>query len=797
MALEYNAEGEFIVPGWPSGPQTALAIEGFGNGGFVVTWVDTSGDFGDTSGSAIIAQMFDASGAEIGASFRVNGVTSGNQATPEVTRLSNGGFVVTWIYDDLFEIHGQVYDAAGAPVGTGFFATAAIAAGNPSVTAMDGGGFIVAWSGRNSGTGDSDGGVFFRTFNANGMQTGPAVRLNTQTSDVQSEVVIATLAGGVFVAAWSDANPASDGSGASIRAQLFTAAGVKIGGEMPVNSTVAGSQTDPAITVLSNGNFVVTWRDGGGDGSGSAVRGQLFTAAGATLGSEFRINTETLYDQDQATVAALKDGGFVVVWTDDSKTDGFTGADIKAQRFDATGAKAGAEFLVNQVEANNQFTPVVTVLSDGSFVVAWANASYQTIDARIFRASNLPSAGDDSFTGTEGKDTIDGLGGNDTINGLDGDDVLKGGDGNDTLIGGGGADSLYGGAGDDTYYFESGDKIFETGSGTDTVYIGTSWRLEGGVERVIFTAGGDLSLWGNGSDNLFTGTAGNNTFTGEGGNDTMSGEAGYDKIDGGDGDDSLSGGSEGDSLLGADGKDTLYGGADNDMLNGGTGDDVLDGGGGDDILEGGTGADALTGGTGNDTYVVDNAGDVVSEGLNAGKDSVKASISYVLTDNVEVLNLVGGNLNGTGNALANSLNGTEGNNVLDGLGGSDSLYGGGGNDTLYGGGEANTLDRLTGGAGADDFVIGRPVNGSDTITDFETGLDRLVLNAAEFGFAGGHVLTAAEFRPGYSVSGTNGQFVWNDAGNELLWDADGTGAGVWTTVVRIQGSLTAEDIVFV
>ena len=118
------------------------------------------------------------------------------------------------------------------------------------------------------------------------------------------------------------------------------------------------------------------------------------------------------------------------------------------------------------------------------------------------------------------------------------------------------------------------------------------------------------------------------------------------------------------------------------VFHGGGGNDVIMSGDGADTLDGGTGADAMTGGLGNDTYVVDNVGDVVTEALNEGTDTVQSSLSYTLGANVDNLTLTGSsNINGTGNGDANVITGNSGNNTLDGAGGADAMIGGLGNDT--------------------------------------------------------------------------------------------------------------------
>ena len=142
---------------------------------------------------------------------------------------------------------------------------------------------------------------------------------------------------------------------------------------------------------------------------------------------------------------------------------------------------------------------------------------------------------------------------------------------------------------------------------------------------------------------------------------------------------------------------------------------LLTGNDGSNRLDGLGGRDTLVGGRGDDTYVVDNAGDVVTESIanakGGGIDTVESSVGFTLATRVNVDNLIltgGGNIAGTGNALANYLEGNVGNNRLDGAAGDDVVVGGGhdtvlgglGNDILFGG---KGVDTLTGGAGRDHF----------------------------------------------------------------------------------------------
>lgn len=163
----------------------------------------------------------------------------------------------------------------------------------------------------------------------------------------------------------------------------------------------------------------------------------------------------------------------------------------------------------------------------------------------------------------------------------------------------------------------------------------------------------------------------------------------------------------------AAGPQTVVGTAGNDVLAGMSGNDTLSGAAGNDSLDGRRGADNMAGGTGDDIYLVDDAADVVTEGSNAGIDTVFAAVNWVLSSHVENLTLTGSALMGTGNLMANNLHGNELDNNLSGAFGNDLLSGKEGDDLLDGAAGADQLvggvgnDTLAGGANGDFYYFGR------------------------------------------------------------------------------------------
>jgi Ca2+-binding RTX toxin-like protein len=447
--------------------------------------------------------------------------------------------------------------------------------------------------------------------------------------------------------------------------------------------------------------------------------------------------------------------------------------------------------------------------------------------------------------GGAAKDTIYGNAANNVLEGRGGNDILSGAGGDDTLNGGGGSDAMSGGAGNDRYYVDTaGDTVTEmANAGTDLVVSSISYTLGANLENLYQMGSQAINGFGNDLANTMTGNSGDNTLNGMAGQDILIGNDGNDTLNGGVGADTMYGGmgndryyvdtagdtvtetaNAGTDLVVSSISYTLGANLENLYLTGslainGTGNalnNTLSGNTGENILDGGAGADTLLGGAGDDRYYLDNANDKVTESANQGYDRVYSSVTHTLSANVEFLWLQGsGNLNGTGNNLNNYMVGTVGNNILNGgagvdtlvgLAGNDTLMGAAGDDNLSGDGGADSLyagegnDWLRGGAGSDRFAFTSILtDGKDTITDFQTGSDRLMLSGL------GDVMNWMRNNNGYLPSfcfvanntgrawDANDRILYNLQTGALYYDADGNGSGAAVQFATLSNAPTLRN----
>ena len=242
---------------------------------------------------------------------------------------------------------------------------------------------------------------------------------------------------------------------------------------------------------------------------------------------------------------------------------------------------------------------------------------------------------------------------------------------------------------------------------------------------------------------------------------------------------------------------TLVGGATGDVIQGSAGDDVIIGGGGGDAIFGQAGADTIK-----YLSVLDSNADG-SDGLFVFETGVdKVDLSAVHPSEVSLIRsggstflfastpqgamqlaTVGYDLNGRdvitgdghgfymiGDSVADTLIGGATGDVIQANGGDDIVIGGGGGDAIWGGAGADVFKYLT----ASDSNSA----GTDTIFDFQSGVDKIDLSALRTG-----------------ASDTLG--IVNSGGSTFLFiDLHGDGVGDMTIQLNGTASITTSDYLF-
>ncbi|HYI40518.1 MAG TPA: hypothetical protein VE053_09395 [Allosphingosinicella sp.] len=553
-----------------------------------------------------------------------------------------------------------------------------------SFVPLAGGGYVAIWTDLNA---FSTGHVYGRTYDRNGRPAGPEFTVDSGTSLYRIQVSSSPLSGGGFVVTWVEENPYP--ATFDVKAQRFGSDGQKIGGEIAINSTTDEFQTEPDIAGLPGGGFVAVWLQSGSTGT-DVYRGRIFDSSGAPVTGEFIVSTGQVGDSYSAEVVALSGGGFLVAWNE-------TVGGIRAQLFTDAGVKVGPVIIVDAAVGGSQFVPVVASLPSGGFVVAWSDDSGGA-GARI-RAQVFDSAGakvGSEFAVTPGSPNAQTA---------------------PTIAANAAGEFLIGWT--EFVQFGEGDvkaRLFSA-SGTpigDSFTVNTLTQGSQNLPQATALAtGGFVIGWD--TPGLFNDSHDANmrvffpVMRGTSGNDTLVGGSDRDFIDGLEGNDQLSGGLDDDGLFGDLGNDSLDGGDGNDELQGGEGDDTLTGGAGNDLLEGGAGNDGLDGGDGDDVLRVSGAG---SEAAMGGAQNDLLIVDYSdLTTEVTSTALSSGGQSGSILAADRfvSFTGIERLQISTGSGNDDIRTGAGDDIVSLGAGDDRVdigtgLGRADGGTGIDGIA---------------------------------------------------------------------------------------------
>ncbi|ADG93165.1 type 1 secretion target domain protein [Arcobacter nitrofigilis DSM 7299] len=373
-----------------TGNDAGTKITTLSDGSYVITYYGRSGtvDSGDRS---IYVQRFNPDGTKAGEQVKLeatddsgNVITGKNDQTPEITSLSDGGYVVTYYGGDEDgdeSIYVQKFNADGTKVGE---QVKLEAIGNTTgkdysegITSLLNGEYVVAYSGKD-GTGNSgDYSIYVQKFNADGTKDGEQVKLEA-TGNIDGDDFnprITTLSNGSYIVTYYGIDENGD---YSIYVQKFNADGTTAGGQVKLEATGVENKADinPQITSLSDGGYVVTYEGIDEDGD-SSIYVQKFNADGTTAGNQVKLEAigNTTGEDEKAQITSLNDGSYIVIYSGRDSDNDFS---IYIQKFNVDGTKAGEQVKLeatddsgNVITTDSDVRPQITSLTDGGYVVTY------------------------------------------------------------------------------------------------------------------------------------------------------------------------------------------------------------------------------------------------------------------------------------------------------------------------------------------------------------------------------------------------------------------------------------------
>ena len=604
----------------------------------------------ERQGDDLVMGRYDATGALIGSSVTVDtgtgGATGFLQSTSLTTFLDGNHVVAAWRDVLSNDANIRIYDSslsnptAVITVDTAQFDTA------PQVVALDNDQIAVVWQ-KASG---SDVNVYAAVYNSSGALVTSEFVVNETTSGFQARYDVAATPDGGFMVSWSD-----DSYGTwDIAARLFDSNGAALGGQVRINTNTSDFDSDVKLSALSDGRIVAIWSNLEGV---DEIRHQIIdTRDGSVTGTAAE---DQLYGNDDLddVMNGLASADRMLGLAGNDTMNGGDGDDLL---FGNTGDDAlfgddGADQLLGGAGADDldggEGRDIAVYLDSSTGLTAsLANTALNTGFAEGDTYTSI-----ESLTGTQGDDNLYGSAGGigNVIRGGSGEDVLRGYSGIDTLYGGADDDVLEGGLDNDRLYGGRGSDVHDGGDGIDVAYYtesfeGVTVSLANSALNVGEYAVGDTyisieNVIGTKFDDILNGLAGGiaNDLRGGAGDDELKGYSGDDRLFGGEGDDILDGGTGADFLAGGFGIDmatyenaasavtvslsnpavnageaagdtfnnveNLRGSDFGDILNGNTGANVLEGLDGDDFLRAYQGFNTVTGGAGDDTFIFSSA----------------------------------------------------------------------------------------------------------------------------------------------------------------------------------------------
>ncbi len=195
------------------------------------------------------------------------------------------------------------------------------------------------------------------------VTSGSEIKVNESSDAVDQFADIATLNDGSYVVVWSTYEDHGDHI---TYAQRFNSDGSKRDGQISVDE-FSGDDENPTIAALSDGGYVIVWEDA----DGTALYFSMYDSSGNATGEgRTEIGVGYVENKSEPNVIGTSNGGFAIIYetVEQNKSQS---ADLNFHRIDKDGNNIGNPTVITNNNDIHQLSPNLVELDNGSFIATW------------------------------------------------------------------------------------------------------------------------------------------------------------------------------------------------------------------------------------------------------------------------------------------------------------------------------------------------------------------------------------------------------------------------------------------